>query len=157
MDLNFSLSLLQIIEQVLVVGTILQNSRNERQTHDLNEREPGPPRASSHLTLERITDEVYSPKARVRVARVERLKAVREVALGSRGRKTRGVVSSAALRSIPRANYCVSHHQWDVVRIGPTASLNSDRNMSKWHRVVTYSDLRACKKVPVFSHSIPSI
>jgi hypothetical protein len=104
---------------------------------------------SSYLTIQWITYKIYSPKACVCVTRVEGLKTVCKVVLSCCSGKTRGIVRSTTLRSVPCTNNCISHHQWDVVRISPTTSLNSNCNVCKWHWVITHSNLRTCKRVSV--------
>merc|ERR1712096_219481 len=53
-----------------------------------------------------------------------------------------GVVSPTAHGAVPVANECVSHHQRNVVRIGPATTLHSCGHMSQWHSVVTNTDIR---------------
>lgn len=104
---------------------------------------------SSYLTLQWVTYKIHSPQSCVCVTRVEGLKAVCKVVLSRCSSKARGIVCSTALWSVPCTNNCISHHQWDVIRISPTTSLNSDCDVCKWHWVITHSNLRTCKKVSV--------
>jgi hypothetical protein len=104
---------------------------------------------SSYLTFQWVTHKIHPPKACVCVTCVKGLKAVRKVVLSRCGGKMRGIVCSTALWSVPCTNNRISHHQWDVVRISPTTTLDSNRNVCKWHRVIAHSNLRTCKGVSI--------
>ena len=108
-----------------------------------------PKSLSPYLTLQWVTYKIDSPKACVCITRVEGLKAVRKVVLTRCSGKTRGTVCSTTLWSVPRTNNGIGHHQWDVVRISPTTTLNSNCDVCKWYWVITHSNLRTCKTVSV--------
>ncbi len=64
-----------------------------------------------------------------------------QVGLGRIAGQVGGQVSTPTLRTIPGADDRVGHHQWKVIGIGPAAALNSDRDVSERHVIVTHTNL----------------
>lgn len=69
--------------------------------------------------------------------------------------QVRGVVHSTALRTIPGADQGVGHHKRHIVLVGPSATLNGNRDMSQWNRVIANANLRsgesACAQLGCFA------
>ena len=94
------------------------------------------------LNLHPVADKVDSPQPCVLVAGVEGLEAQGEsfgcTVLG----EAAGVVGSTSHGPVPTPDHGVGNHEGDVVRIGPSASLHRDRDVSERHVIVPDPDIR---------------
>lgn len=104
-----------------------------------------------YLAFHGFTNKVDAPKTSVLVAGVEGLEGVAQIRLGRIAGQVWGQVGTTTLGTVPRANDSVSHHQWEVVGIGPAATLNCDRDVCEWHVIVTHTNFRSCYKYNGFS------
>merc|ERR1719285_1277747 len=95
------------------------------------------------LLVQLVRDKVDAPESGVLVAGVEALEAVGNAELGAILCKRVRVVGTATHGTIPVSNQSVSHHERDIVWVGPAASLDSNGNVSKRHCVVADSHIRS--------------
>ena len=97
----------------------------------------------TYVALHGFANKVDAPKTRLFVAGVEGLERVAQVRLGRVAGQVGGQVGAATVRTIPRADDGVGHHERDVVRVGPAATLHRDGDMSKRHVIIADANLGA--------------
>jgi len=95
------------------------------------------------LAIPVLGDEVDTEETGVSVGGVEGHERVGQLVLVNNARQSGGGVGRGSEGAVPGANNGLHHEHGIVIGGGPTASLNSDGNVSLGHGVVLKTDLRS--------------